>query len=333
MQRFEDFELMVQKGYMVAILCMTYNQSAYIIDALNGFSMQQTSFPFLAVVVDDASTDGEQDRIKAYLDEHFDHLEKNGFMQWETEDAYCKFAHHIENKSCHFLVVCLKKNLYGNPKKDEIIKEYIDAKYTALCEGDDYWTDPLKLQKQVDFLESHLDYTMCFHATDVVNESIRDILIHSDTIESRDYLPDDVFPEWVAHTSSFLYRTGVPEKFLMKHSEWLKAGDTVLVLKCMHLGKVRGMCDHMSVYRMNDYSVMSKTEDAEVYAKHLKCILMNFPKINKWHGAHEICDIDCDLFKRDAGKRNRWFYLFDAIRTSPLYMWILLKKKLHDVFV
>lgn len=133
--------------------------------------MQQTNFPFVAVIVDDASTDGEQEVIRKYVDEHFDHSQESDFKEWETEDAFWTFAQHIENRNCHFVVIYLKKNLYGNPKKKEIIKPYLQSKYIAICEGDDYWTDPMKLQKQVDFLEEHPDYSLCCHGYDIYNQN------------------------------------------------------------------------------------------------------------------------------------------------------------------
>lgn len=145
--------------YKASIHCITYNQSAYITDAMNGFAMQQTNFPFVAVIIDDASTDGEQAVIKSYVEEHFDHSEKTGYREWETEDAYWTFAHHKENENCHFVVVLLKRNLFNEPeKKGALVKEWMETKYVAMCEGDDYWMDSLKLQKQVGFLEEHEDF-------------------------------------------------------------------------------------------------------------------------------------------------------------------------------
>ena len=142
------------KDPFVSILCLTYNQSSYIIDAMNGFVMQQTDFPFVAVIVDDASTDGEQNVLRNYIDEHFVHTQESGFKEWETEDAFWTIAQHDENRNCRFVVVYMKKNLYKDPdKKAEVVRDWTGYKYLALCEGDDYWTDPLKLQKQVDILE------------------------------------------------------------------------------------------------------------------------------------------------------------------------------------
>jgi len=154
--------------FLVSIFCITYNHSTYITDTMDGFVMQQTNFPFVAVIIDDASTDGEQEVIKAYVEEHFDHSQESGFREWETEDAFFSFARHKENKNCHFVAVCLKRNLFKEPeKKDAVVKGWFEAKYMALCEGDDYWIDPLKLQKQVDFLEKHYEYDLCCAASKV----------------------------------------------------------------------------------------------------------------------------------------------------------------------
>ena len=164
--------LINDKGdYLLCVRCMTYNHSEYIKDALDGFCMQRTKFPFYTVVFDDASTDGEQEVIKSYMERHFEFSEGSGCKQWETEEAVFVFARHKENENCYFLVVYLKKNLYKTPRKDELIKEWCVAKYIALCEGDDYWTDPLKLQKQVDFLEEHEDFSICFHEAKVFNQA------------------------------------------------------------------------------------------------------------------------------------------------------------------
>ena len=141
--------------FVVSIQCITYNHSAFIVDALNGFAIQKTAFPFVAVVIDDASTDGEQNVIRNYLETDCSHLEKTGFKQWETEDAYFTIAQHKDNVNCHFVMVCLKQNLFSNPdKKYYLVREWMNAKYIALCEGDDFWVDPNKLQRQVEILES-----------------------------------------------------------------------------------------------------------------------------------------------------------------------------------
>ena len=205
---------MFGSNYIVSVCCYTYNQSAYITDAMNGFAMQQTNFPFVAVIVDDASTDGEQDVIRSYIDECFNHSEETGFRQWETEEAHWTFARHKENDNCHFVTVFLKRNLYKeSEKKKAIINEWLDAKYVALCEGDDYWTDPLKLQKQVDFLEEHPDYSLCCHRYKIYNQN--DGTWADDYVKKLfDEQPDgfsfsnkENLNTWITKTLSLVYRS------------------------------------------------------------------------------------------------------------------------------
>lgn len=148
----------------VSVLCFTYNQSAYIKDALNGFVMQQTNFPFVVLVVDDASTDGEQEVIRKFMAEEFDLSDTSVAYEKETEYAYIQYAQHKTNKNCFMVAMFLKENHYSikKPKYPYLVEWRDNVKYEAICEGDDYWIDPLKLQKQVDFLEMNSEYGMCY---------------------------------------------------------------------------------------------------------------------------------------------------------------------------
>lgn len=132
---------------LVAIRCITYNHEAYIRDALDGFVMQKTDFPYVAIIHDDASTDRTAEIIKEYAAK-YPHIIK---PIYETENQYSK-----------------RDGSLSRIMRDACIASR--AKYIAVCEGDDYWTDPLKLQKQVDFLESHPDYSMVCTNFEVVNE-------------------------------------------------------------------------------------------------------------------------------------------------------------------
>lgn len=147
---------MDETNFLAQVTCMTYNHANYITDTMNGFVMQQTSFPFVCIIIDDASTDGEPDVIKSYLDDNFDKREIGLATEDETDEYLRIYAQHKENKNCYFCVLLLKYNHYSiNKPKTRNLAEFANSiKYTALCEGDDYWTDPLKLQKQVDILEA-----------------------------------------------------------------------------------------------------------------------------------------------------------------------------------
>lgn len=147
--------------YMVFTKCLTYNHAPYIIDAMNGFCMQKTSFPFLITILEDASTDGEPEIINKYLQENFNLKDEKMSRCEETEDYRLVYAQHKTNKNCFFVVFLLKYNHHTLKKnKTHYYANWVSSsKYMAYCEGDDYWTDPNKLQRQVNFLESHPDYS------------------------------------------------------------------------------------------------------------------------------------------------------------------------------
>lgn len=309
--------------FLLSISCWTYNQSTYITDAMNGFAMQQTNFPFVAVIIDDASIDGEQEVIKAYIEEHFDHSEKTGYKEWETEDACWIFARHKLNENCHFVAVLLKRNLFKEPeKKGAVVKEWMDTKYIAICEGDDYWTDPLKLQKQVDFLEGHPDFSMCFHGAEVKVENSPSSEQKNGTnyskIENREYVSTEFVSGWLVPTASIVYRPEFVNQFEVKHPERFAFGDIVLVLKCSHTGKVFGMSDMMSVYRIQPNSITNNPQSVESLVfrlpEHYRCLRQNFPKVKKgpleWSISHSY-------YVRMKRQSNVFFRLRDFV----LFVW------------
>lgn len=148
--------------YKVGIRCYTYNHSHFIEDAMNGFVMQKTDFPFVATIVDDASTDNAQQIITSYFNRFFNSEDSSVAFREDTGFGTILYAQHRTNLNCFFAIVLLKKNHYSQKKKKRpyVSRWLDDAEYVALCEGDDYWTDPLKLQKQVDYMESHPECCM-----------------------------------------------------------------------------------------------------------------------------------------------------------------------------
>ena len=150
-----------EQVYKVLVRCFTFNHSKYIEKSLNGFAMQQTNFPFVCLVMDDASTDGEQKVIKDWMERECD-MSKSETIDIPTSSVF--IVPHKTNASCTFAFYLLKQNLYGtgDKKMNHVYPWREKTKYEAICEGDDYWTDPLKLQKQIDFLENNPEYGMCY---------------------------------------------------------------------------------------------------------------------------------------------------------------------------
>lgn len=158
-----------EQNYKVLVMCFTFNHSKYIEDALNGFVIQQTTFPFACLVVDDASTDGEQEVIKSWMERECNMAEAK-HIDIPTADII--IVPHKTNRNCTMAVYLLKENLFRQKEKkmEHVIpwREY--CQYEAMCEGDDYWIDPLKLQKQIDFLEKHPEVSYSCHRFKVLIE-------------------------------------------------------------------------------------------------------------------------------------------------------------------
>lgn len=142
---------MVNNTIMVSIRCITYNHASYIRQCLDGFVMQKTNFRFQAIVHDDASTDGTTEIVREYAEKYPDII----IPMYEEENRWSK-----HDGSLFAIMLPLMK-----------------GKYWAECEGDDYWTDPLKLQKQVDILENNPNVMMVYTAFDTVDEQNRRLCI------------------------------------------------------------------------------------------------------------------------------------------------------------
>lgn len=252
---------MINPNYFVCIECITFNHAPYIEDAMNGFCMQKTSFPFVAVILDDTSTDGEPEVIKQYLQEHFDLEDKDIVRNEETDDFILTFARHKENHNCFFAVYLLKYNHYSIGKaKEPYYKNFNEsAKYVALCEGDDYWTDPTKLQRQVEFLESHPEYSMCFHDVDIKAEKGREWYDVFGKLEDRDYTGLENMITWSVPTCSIVCQREVIEK--RPANSKFTMGDNVLILTCGKYGKLRCIPKKMGVYRLSPTSWIGGQSD------------------------------------------------------------------------
>ena len=241
--------------YMVSVRCFTYNHSKYITDALNGFVMHETNFPFVVVVVDDASTDGEQDVIKSFVNEHFDINNVNAENR-ETEYAHITCAPHKSNKNCSIVVLYLKYNHYQIKKKKlPYLSEWLDnSKYHALCEGDDYWIDPLKLQKQVDFLEANLEYGMCYTRVKRYNEEKQELI---DEFGGPNTTFEELISKNTVPTLTVVFRRELQQQYQVdvcpEKQNW-KMGDYPMWLWFAHESKIGFLPEITGVYRILENS-------------------------------------------------------------------------------
>ena len=206
-----------EQPHLVFVRCMTFNHEAYIKDALNGFAIQQTNFPFIVGIIDDASTDNTTSVINEFV-------KKNCIFNPETEVRKEEYGTvldvtHKDNPHCIFHIVYLKENHFGKKSKLPYFIEYENAaKYVAVCEGDDYWTDPLKLQKQVDFMEANPGYVLCCHRYKIYNQN--DGTWSDDYVKNMFELAPNGFSftnkenlsHWATKTMTLLFRRAAMDK-------------------------------------------------------------------------------------------------------------------------
>ncbi|OZI13512.1 glycosyl transferase family 2 [Bacillaceae bacterium SAS-127] len=154
---------------LVSIHCATYNHENYIADAIEGFMMQKTNFDFEVLIGEDCSTDRTREIVEKYIRLYPDHI------------RLITSEHNVG----------ARKNLIR-------LHEQSRGKYIAFCEGDDYWLDPYKLQKQVDYMESHPECTFCFTNGEVADEKKQ--------LQGRAVIP------WLKHNEPYYY--GKDHKYL-----------------------------------------------------------------------------------------------------------------------
>lgn len=221
---------MEDKKCMVSVLCTAYNHEKYIAQTLDSFLMQKTDFDFEVLVSDDASTDATADIIRSYAEKYPDIIrpyimEENIFSQ--GRNFYTEF-------------------FFPNAR----------GKYICLCEGDDYWTDDSKLQRQVDFLEQHPDYSGCAHNTMLhyCDGTFPDRLLLSHE-EDKD-LSMEVIVSGASrsyHTSSMMGRSSVltntQDFYHVAYSYGFTDHANNIWLRLN--GKIRYINRTMSVYRIN----------------------------------------------------------------------------------
>lgn len=222
---------MKSQKILVSVCCVTYNHEKYIRQCLDGFVMQKTDFEFEILVHDDASTDNTANIVKEY-EQKFPSLFR---CVYQSENQF------------------LKQNTLVN-----ILFKMAKGKYIALCEGDDYWTDPYKLQKQVDFLEGNKEYSATFHNVEQRWEGVEKSRIYlkeneysvGQVVSLKNTLGHNIVP-----TCSLLFRRQlVLDSFSIIPWAKLDYGDWVIVLLLTLENSMFYSPYIMGVRRMNDSS-------------------------------------------------------------------------------
>lgn len=213
----------MSKKLKVSVCMITYGHEKFIEEAINGVLMQEVDFDIELIVSNDASPDRTDEIVKKIIQNH-------------PRSSWIRYIRHESN--------------IGMMLNSKYVLEASEGEFIASCEGDDYWTDPYKLQKQVDFLENNLDYVICFHKVDIlktngqiVEDFITKVPENHETIETLAQFGNYI------HTPSVIFRN-VIDKYPFE-IKLTPIGDYFLYIILAEFGKIKYMNDNMAIYRYN----------------------------------------------------------------------------------
>lgn len=288
----------MQKQPLLSVCMITYNHEAFILQALEGVLMQQTSFYFDVVLANDASSDATDKVLEAYLKNH-------------PQKHVVQYINHPKNKGMYDNMVFALRACTG--------------KYVALCEGDDYWTDPFKLQKQVDFLETNSDYEVCFTNIKVVRDdnSVKKDMLIADKRQTV-YEKKDL-PIW-APTLTRVFRN---RNF--KDLPYAPGLDTIMLLWQSQYGKIKFLDEVTGVYRLHGGGVYSSRNKGErkiaVLKTQIACLdYIHAPQYKKYCGLLfkklvELYALDRQLYQIALRNVKQAFYRH--LKNMPFYTQLL----------
>jgi glycosyltransferase involved in cell wall biosynthesis len=235
---------------LVSVRVLTYNHEKYISRCLEGILMQKVAFPFEVIIGEDCSTDRTREIVFEYEKSHPD------------------------------IIRVLASETVGSTQNAIRVHQACSGQYLAHCDGDDYWIDPLKLEKQVDYLAAHPECPMCFHDALIIKEGKTGLpgyfcpadLPEKTTIE--DVLTRPSFIPWASMLARSQVLAGLP-----KWRTKLVSGDALTRLWCAHHGSLGYINEIMSVYRYHATGMTATVlQDLDRRHQETRCLLLEFDK-------------------------------------------------------
>lgn len=277
---------------LVSVIMITYGHENYIKLAIEGVFMQKTSFPIELIIANDCSPDNSHELILK-------------LTQNSPENIIVKYIYHSKN-------IGMMNNFVST-------LDSANSKYIALCDGDDYWIDPLKLQKQVDFLEADENCSLVFHGVNVLSEnhSEYDENLYKD-LETTYYSDKDLLTQWLIPTASAVFRNQKDRYLLRLKNPKYYFGDIVLFLSLAQFGKMYCMKEKMGIYRINAGGATKRDNTNLKYeriAVHLETLSKDFNGKYHKHFSNRAKKIYWMLTKYNLKKLNFKFvsYLYKYI--------------------
>lgn len=245
---------------MVSICCITYNQEPYIRQCIEGFLMQKTTFPFEILIHDDASTDNTAHIIREYEHKYPDIIKPI----YQTENQYSKRIDIIQT--------------FQFPRSK--------GKYIAFCEGDDYWTNPYKLQKQVIFLESHQEYGMCYTDFNVLFQDSGEIRYALMKNKPNIYPSHYELEEFVYKRGYVAPPTWVFKRDLLEQLDFNLIsvdGSFVFFTHFLAISRVKALPDVTATYRTLRESASHSSDYNKIYNREKEILATQYKLIDHYH--------------------------------------------------
>ena len=249
--------------HKVVVLTITYNHSHYIEETLKGFAMQKTDFPFLCCVFDDASTDGEQDVLKKWIDNH---CNANEIEVYDHPLTTILKAPDKINTNCIYVIHLQKVNTWGKPEKVELLKFWRNkGEYIAFCEGDDYWIESLKLQRQVNILDTNSNLSSCWTGYISRREGChdKDMTIYTTDSEMSIFTLEDWKTCWFTKTLTSLIRSDACKEYLIKETYFKHVRDIHQYYYILKWGDAAYIHSPSAIYNIHEGGICSMVSQAD----------------------------------------------------------------------
>ncbi len=232
------------KDIKVSILCTVFNHEKFLNRCLEGFVNQKTNFDYEIIVHDDCSNDNSRKIIEEFTINYPDLM----VPMYESENQFSKGV-----------------NIVG-----ELMYPIVRGKYIACCEGDDYWNDDNKLQRQFEYMEKNEKCYLCTHNTiihDLLGEKEDTVFNRWESIHKLN--DEEAFIEWDVHTSSYMFRKKAFDYIKVLPKVW--CGDYARLLYAYSLGEVVNLPYTMSVYNYNNTEGMTyNSKQIEINIQRMK---------------------------------------------------------------
>ena len=268
----------------LSVFVVTYNQEQYIRQCLDSIVMQQTNFDYEVIIGEDCSTDN----TPAICDEY------------AARYPQIKVYHHLKN--------------LGLVKNWEFVLNHCTGDYVAMIEGDDYWTNPNKLQNQVDYLDAHSDVVLTFTSALVAYEGgdVHDEHIF-DHLATRTYSLEEIYKKWSILSSTVVFRKS--PVFPISYPKEIYINDTFTFMRIMQYGLAYCFAEHWTTYRRHA-SNLSRVDTPEAslrWAIQHRYIGRYFPKLKQLAQHNESIYLEALIYDRQSE---------DTWRHRMRYMWL-----------